>query len=111
MSDMLERAAKAIADKWLEKVDDATVRIGPPVIARAALLAALDPEDEALVEEIARATYLVGRDWDTPYSFDTAPGYAQDAQRDIARTAIATVKHMAQGETGLSRDNAEEDNR
>jgi len=48
MSDMLERAAKAIADKWLEKVDDSTVRVGPPVIARAALLAALDPHDSDL---------------------------------------------------------------
>lgn len=50
---MVERAAAAIADKWLEKVDDIHVRIGPPVIARAALLAALDPEDESLVLEVA----------------------------------------------------------
>ncbi len=60
--------------------------------ARAALSAALDPEDESLVEAIARATSLCGRDWDAPFDFDAAPDYAQDVKRDEARAAISALK-------------------
>lgn len=34
-----EIIAKAIVDRWVEKIDDATVRVGPPVMADAILSA------------------------------------------------------------------------
>lgn len=78
--------------------DAASARACSDLMADAALSAALDPEDEVLVEAIARATSLCGRDWDTPFDFDTAPDYAKDAKRDEARAAIAALKAAALGE-------------
>lgn len=102
MSKMIDRAAKAIWETWSERVrwderrefhKDETRKE-----ARAALSAALDPEDEALVEIIARSISLCGRDWDAPFDFDAAPDYAKDMQRDIARAAISALKAAAMGE-------------
>lgn len=61
--------------------------------ARAALLAALDPEDEALVEAVARA--IMALDLDATHSDWT--GY-----RLRAVAATATMNRSAQGEPGLS---------
>lgn len=41
-----------------------------------------------MLERAARAAWLVGRDWNTPDSFDAAPDYAKDVQRDVARAAL-----------------------
>lgn len=111
MSEMIERAAKAMCSEWgynPEHVpeDDQTVAPDGDEVtycprpslkqfreaSAAALSAALDPEDESLVEAIARATSLCGRDWDAPFDFDAAPDYAQDVKRDEARAAISALK-------------------
>lgn len=104
-SEMVSRAAAAIADKWLEKVDDTTVRIGPPVMARAALLAALDPEDEALVEIAAKAIFteahvrgiaggnVIALPWE-PQIEEIKREY-----RDFGRAAIVALRAMSQGGT------------
>jgi hypothetical protein len=95
MSDMVARAAKAIADKWLEKVDDSTVRIGPPVIARAALLAALDDvADTRMVTELGLAL-----DRDIAFQIGEPTGFADGHREALARTAIAVLRRLAQGDT------------
>lgn len=43
---------------------------------------------EDMIERAARSTFLVGRDWDDPLTFDTLPDYGKDVQRDIARAAL-----------------------
>jgi hypothetical protein len=106
VSEMIERAAKAVCAEALvlsskeqsyPTREDLEANVYVP-IARAALSAALDEEDEKLVEAIARATSLCGRDWDTPFDFDTAPDYAKDAKRDEARAALAALKAHDLGE-------------
>lgn len=78
---MLERAADAIVDV-VGHIETGTFEEA----ARAALLAALDPEDEALVDIIGSAiTRTYDSDGDT---------YACDA----ARAAIAALRQAAQGE-------------
>lgn len=101
MTEMQKRAAVAIKNEWhgLKDCPGDMYDTEATALAGAALLAALDPEDEKLVEAIARSISLCGRDWDTPFDFDAAPDYAKDMQRDIARTAILTLKQMAHGET------------
>lgn len=90
MSDMLERAAKAIAKTLLwERPDDDDMRgpHGAADAARAALLAALDPEDlnaadcvgDAICEEFDRLMKEQGS-WNG---------------HDLARAAIAALKAHA----------------
>jgi len=88
--DPMEAAAKAIADKWLEKVDDHTVRVGPPVIARAALLAFLDPEDDDLA-------LVVGADVSDAV-FD-GEDYDVEMSRKIGRAAIGALRKLAGEQT------------
>ena len=108
--DMIERAAKAIWETWSERVrwderrefyKDETRKE-----ARAALLAALDPEDQALVSAIAQrladdATVarnelrLIRQGIDLSSAEPVSPSiFKKDA-----RVMIATLKAMAQGET------------
>lgn len=71
MSDMLERAAHAVQDSDLAHAvpDDGTVEANDwreresENAARAALLAALDPEDEALLSALAEAPTFSKLDW------------------------------------------------
>lgn len=94
--DMIERAAQAIKDiqgppfgtpEWLAKHGEkvlARQQRAAEQFARAALLAALDPEDEALVERVAH-------EYADPFS-----GYADPS---LAKRIIATLRTLAQGET------------
>ncbi len=63
-----------------------------------------------IVERAARATWLVGRDWNTPDSFDAAPDYARDLQRDIACAALLAALDPGDGALveGIARRLAEE---
>lgn len=100
---MLERAARAIdppawqADRDVKPWGDwkdrqAAARIG----ARAALLAALNPADEALVEIVARAIYLAEFHYDQPTADQVNENWsACDVE---ARAAVAALKATAQGE-------------
>ena len=110
MNDMIERAAKAIADKWLEKADDATARVGPPVIARAALLAALDPEDEELAWLAGKALYNSAADRAGRYRpdidmrpFEQQSDDMQRAWKQDGAAVIAALKAASQGD-GQSKD-------
>lgn len=96
MSDLLERAARAISDKWMEKVDDSTVRIGPPVIARTALLAALDLEDDKLTERIAKRIYI-GRNYgkdDRVTALKWSDPRMREAYRADAHNAILALRSI-----------------
>lgn len=86
--DMIERAAKAIWETWSERVrwderrefhKDETRKE-----ARAALLAALDPEDEALVLHLAKHIRYA------------TPG-DEDFDISRARAAVDALKRLAQG--------------
>lgn len=107
MTEMVERAAKAACESALTESAreeryrdrDALLRTAYVPIARATLLAALDPEDEALVEAVARAMYEHTR---TDPRFTARPAWEDnDSARDywpwFARAAIAKLKRMAQG--------------
>jgi len=80
MSDMLARASDALRNLGIAATWEAS--------ARHALLAALDPEDEALVEELARR--MNDEDF---YRVDPS------ACRAMAYAALVELKAMAQGET------------
>ena len=82
MSEMVKRAAVAAAAAPVGAASEASeVRWGR--IARAALLAALDPEDEALIEAVAQKLDM--RIDDMPES------------RALARRALIALKAFAQG--------------
>ena len=107
MTEMVERAAKAMcasqlyASAWdgLHDGAQATYRAN----ARAALLAALDPEDEALVR---RLTTAIREEVVRQYRDDDRgkwPGGSHDYEEVqspwlIARVAVQTLKNAAQGE-------------
>ena len=109
MSEMVDRATKAVMSVWAAYPDHALCGRGPinpssgahrwaPALggpsphefASAALLAALDPEDEALVEIGARALWkahafpmpgIAPRTWDrfkeeSPFDYEMFRGYA-----------------------------------
>ena len=80
MTTMRERAAHAIRVNWH---DDAVV------MADAALLAALDPEDEALVALVADRIRLL---------FDASSRHVGE-HIEAARSAICALRDAAQGET------------
>lgn len=86
MSDMIERAAKAIWDvlklngvEWEDRVEQ--FKNETRAEARAALLAALDPDDEELVY------------WLSGHIADAGPD-----NMEMAAAAIAALRKRAQGE-------------
>ncbi len=92
MTEMIERAVMAWARS---EGQDETVRQS----MRAALLAALDVEDEALVERVARAMCadlgLHADDWEA--SDVGAKVYVWHREMSTARAAIAALKNAVQG--------------
>jgi hypothetical protein len=85
MTEMVKRGGIALL-KWDGPLDAVPVR----QLAEAVLCAALDPEDEALVDEVARS--MIG-----------AEGLSEQSVvwrkwKDRARRAIAALKNAAQGE-------------
>lgn len=106
MTDMLERAARALC--VIEGVDpDRPAFGGQPEwryrvgAASAALLAALDPEDEALVEAVAADLFDQHsmlrslKKWEETDASDPA----KQLYRVQARGAIRAISRMAQGDT------------
>lgn len=104
---MVERAAKAVAivdgysghwsgapTAW-EKLTDGQ-KAEMLVVSRAALLAALDPEDEALVEYVAQGmlTFAYGG-----ATLATATPSTREYFVERSRAAIASIRALAQGES------------
>ena len=97
MTDMIERAAKAVYPLVNVDWDDART------ISRVALLTALDPEDEALVR---RLTTAIREEVVRQYRDDDRgnwPGGSHDYEEIqspwlIARVAAQTLQAMTQGE-------------
>lgn len=88
MSEMVERACKAaLSDGFVCNEDD----------IRAALLAALDPEDEALVEFVAKAHAAEIGIPEGEYPRTGEPFWKD--MMGCARTSIAALKAATQGET------------
>lgn len=94
---MIERAARAI--EQAEKQEQRTIG-GPRYYvphARAALSAALDPEDEALVERVAKRMILLRSEGD-----DRLAGLLLNWDREkafaVARAAITALKAAAGSE-------------
>lgn len=93
MTDMIERAVAAIAKRTGGTDEE---------YARDALLAALDPEDEALIEHVARAMCvelgLHADDWSEDAAGERIHVWQKEA--GTAREAIAAMRsYTAQGET------------
>lgn len=106
MSEMLERAVEAVGGIEWEVSPETFRKLGKPQrdhceeIARAALLAALDPEDEVLVEAVARGMCadlgLHADDWEADDA--GAKVYVWHREASTARAALETLKRLAQGE-------------
>lgn len=114
MSDMLERAAKAL---WEVGCEDAPPwppcdldRDGMLGDARAALLAALDPEDERLVELHAMAG-VNNAVRDAPEG-SSLKGLLFSQRKAIAREVVRSIRSaLAQGVPGISSAGDAEGNR
>lgn len=137
MSEMLERAAKAIRDdmgpvfgspEYLAKPGnverlEARQQRAAETHARLALLAALDPEDEALVSEVARGMHeadcaLMNANPKNIPVDATVSVWVDENNRplppwaghiDDAREAIVALKRLAQGERTVSEDQGRKD--
>lgn len=109
--DMIERGAKALRDLWSKHERERYERAGSfGQVARggwseeytqAALLAALDPEDEALVEIVARDMHAKH---EPPIrvdllTWDEMTLFQQNNWRRLARHAVGALKQHAQGVT------------
>ena len=92
MTDMIERAGIAADDEMANQFEKGVTLNRPPnyaAVGRAALLAALDPEDEALVKMLSDAWERAG--------IVLPPHLGGKAQAAVA--AITALKaHCAQGE-------------
>lgn len=83
-------------------------------LASAALLAALDPEDEALVSEVAHAIGLMDYFGEEPMPTPTAPALRVTRDRIehfsfLARAALVALKQRAQGVQPVRSDMREKD--
>lgn len=96
---MLERAAGAIDQaEWDELDDPENSEAHYTHLARAALLAALDPEDEALVLSLAAviaAEYI--KNWPVEQTANAFALMDRPVAINVARAAIMALKQTAQG--------------
>lgn len=106
MSDMIGRATAAASNAWheCETCPGEMYVKEARVVARAVLLAALDPEDEALVEIVARAICVGDPDRST-HPRAGRSGIVLDVAirswqnyREEAKAALSAIKTTAQGE-------------
>ena len=110
MSQMLERASRALRNELLmrqglQRQEGDTNEIA---WSRAALLAALDPEDEALVEIVAMNIHggearvsgspTISLQWPGAVAGWPMPYLDKDLYRQQARIVLAAIKSMALGE-------------
>lgn len=113
VSDMVKRAAQALFDDCAGGADAALMDMAAAICeqqARITLLAALDPEDEALVNAAAKAIFTAahtrGFVGDNVIALPWEPQIEEIKReyRDFGRAAIASLKTMAQGGSAAPKD-------
>lgn len=103
---MIERAAKAIFVTEGHTAPDLELPAMAVAKARAAILAALDPKDDALVEMMAREIAMYGTSHfgdDTP--FDQQPVVQRAMRMGEARAALSALRASASVEDLPPQDN------